>query len=48
MLKQGMDNKFAAENDGGFLIELSDLCKHFNSLTVLAGPASTLLGARSG
>ena len=46
MLKQGLGDEYAAENDGGFLIELSDLCKHFNGVEALAGPASSFCGKR--
>jgi len=47
MLKQGTLSTFAAEDDGGFLIELSDLCKHFRSVDGLAGPGSSLGGKRA-
>ena len=33
-------------NDGGFLIELSDMCKHFSRVRMLAGPSTELLGKR--
>ena len=46
MLKQGLNNEYMEEDDGGFLIELKDFCKHFARVDALAGPAASFFGKR--